>query len=217
MFVSFQFFHFRICTSLMILKKGSNKTTRSSVWYFELVYFLYFLHFLICKGLKTWKYGGHEASWSDVWQEYDSDCLARASRAYYLSYAFCLHVIVIITTCNLIITIIFSSLIMSIHGILSNQVFIGQKTKFLVYLWSLSIQFRPTWSLSAILIQKYHVKVFCGHVYRQSAKGCGGGSPSLRTKSTKWYSTPSLTLTIIPNILLLSPQLSVILRNCLGK
>ena len=160
MFVSFQFFHFRICTSLMILKKGSNKTTRSSVWYFVFVYFLYFLQFRICKGLKTWKYGGHEASWSDVWEEYDSDCLARASRAYYLSYAFCLHVIVIITTCNLIITIIFSSLIMSVHGILSNQVFIGQKTKFLVYLWSLSIQFRPTWSLSAILIQKYHVKVF---------------------------------------------------------
>ena len=53
---------------------------------------------------------------------------------------------------------------------------------------------------------------FRGHVYRQSAKGCvgGGGHPppgglaSLRTKSAKWYSTPSLTLTIIPNMLLLS-------------
>ena len=215
MFVSFQFFQYRICTYLMTLKKASKNTTSSSVWYFVFVYCLYFLHFRICKGLKTWKYGGHEASWSDVWEEYDSDCLARASRAYYLSYAFCLHVIVIITTSNLIITIIFSSLIMSVHGILSNQVFIGQKTKFLFYLWSLSIQFMPTWSLSAILIQKYHVT----DSPQKDVEGGTpfGGSPSLRTKSTKWYSTHSLTLTIITNILLLSPQLSVILRKILGK
>ena len=43
MFVSFQFFQFRICTSLTTWKKGSNKTSSSSVWYF--VSFLFFVFF----------------------------------------------------------------------------------------------------------------------------------------------------------------------------
>lgn len=43
MFVSFQLFDFRICTSLTTWKKGSNKTSSSSVWYF--VSFLFFVFF----------------------------------------------------------------------------------------------------------------------------------------------------------------------------
>ena len=100
-----------------------------------LVFCIFFIFRIFCisefarKGPKRWKYGGHEASWPDVWEEYDSDCLAWASIAYYLSYAFCLHVIVIITTFNLIITIIFSTLIMSMAFHLIRSI------------WSLFIQF----------------------------------------------------------------------------
>ena len=106
MFVSFQLFDFRICTSLTTWKKGSNKTSSSSV----LVFCIFFIFRIFCisefarKGPKRWKYGGHEASWPDVWEEYDSNCLAWASIAYYLSYAFCLHVIVIINTFHLIVS-----------------------------------------------------------------------------------------------------------------
>ena len=104
MFVSFQLFDFRICTSLTTWKKGSNKTTSSNVWYFVFFFRIFCISEFARKGPKRWKYGGHEASWPDVWEEYDSDCLAWASIAYYLSYAFCLHVIVIINTFHLIVS-----------------------------------------------------------------------------------------------------------------